>query len=432
MTRISITENDIKDGNISNVAKVVDTLAQQPDQTKCEGVINLDFASMTVYTMAQRFSQPEYRSWFKKLDRECNNILFYLSDESMLPYLMGNIDFSIDAGHKMTFDKDSAIAYIRGKKRSIASFCLGNNIDPKESMKRLMAMIETPAETSPQPQRTDEEPESGSTSSKADAFFSKFPYSARTTMKDGEMRILLNLYLDNMPGGASILGIYFVSRNVPQPHFCVVCGNSDMIRSFDCVLLSSENDFTQCLARKNGVTCLFCIRDELDKMECFEQDYNYEIKQLTRQEADKQIELLKQNLAQKKTAGGDTAMQPEATASQQEISEAMLGFDPDEVQEPPKKPETTMPEPPTEPAPEAAEPVYEPRQDTEKPAETPVMPADEAMARMERRISELERTVKQLTESNSLYLNELTRIQKKLDDIGFKQFFKLLYQKFFK
>lgn len=432
MTRIQITENDILEGDISSVAKVVDTLVQQPDQSKCEGAVILDFASMTFYTMAQRFRQPEYRNWFKKLDRECSNMLFYLSDESMLPYLMGNIDFSIDNDHKMTFNQESANTYIRGKKNSLVSFCIGNNIDPKKSTSRLMKIISTPEDASPQTQGSRADAEQGnSRHSKENEFFSKFPYSAKTTLKDGEMKIHLTLYLDNLPGGTSILGIYFVNRNVPQPYFCVVCGNNDVIRSFNCVLLSAENDFTQCLARKKEVTCIFGIRDELDNMVYYAQDYEY-VEMLTKQESENKIELLKQNMTQQKAADTAPARQPEASTSQQEISEAMLGFGPDEVQEQPEEPEIKTPEPEAEPVQKAEEPAPEPERNAEKPAEVPVIPADETIARMEKRISELEKKVRQLAESNTFYLNELTRIQKWMDDISIKDFFELLYQKFFK
>ncbi|MBR6245706.1 hypothetical protein IKR20_09110 [bacterium] len=428
MTKIPITENDILEGNISNVAKVFDTLSQQPRQAECEGTVTLDFVSMTFYTMAQKFSQPEYRSWFKKLDRECLNMPFYLSDESMLPYLMGNIEFSIDSSRKMTFNAESAREFIRGKKNSLASFCLGNNIDPKKSMARLLTNIQTPAEASPNPPVNSETADSESPRSSMAKFFSKYPYSAKTILKDGEMKIQLTIFLENMPGGASILGIYFVNRNVPQPYFCVVCGNDEVVRDFNCVLLSSENDFTACLAKRNEVTCNFCVKDELDNMVAFSQEYKY-VKQTTEQDAKTQIELLKQNVAQKKAADTGASRQTETSAPQQEISEAMLGFAPEELQEPQDKPESMMEEQNAEPLQEPAKPVSEPEKSGGKTAEAPVVPADARIAKLEERISELEKKVKKLTESNSLYLNELTRIQKKLDDITVKQFLKLLYQK---
>lgn len=259
-------------------------------------------------------------------------------------------------------------------------------------------------------------------------FFSKYPYSAKTILKDGEMKIQLTIFLENMPGGASILGIYFVNRNVPQPYFCVVCGNDEVVRDFNCVLLSSENDFTACLAKRNEVTCNFCVKDELDNMVAFSQEYKY-VKQTTEQDAKTQIELLKQNVAQKKAADTGASRQTETSAPQQEISEAMLGFAPEELQEPQDKPESMMEEQNAEPLQEPAKPVSEPEKSGGKTAEAPVVPADARIAKLEERISELEKKVKKLTESNSLYLNELTRIQKKLDDITVKQFLKLLYQK---
>ncbi len=140
---IRINEQQILSGDTSEVRKELEVLTENSSLIKkYQNNVGFSFMNFTLFDIVRKLKMEEYRSWFKKLDKEIPGLPHFLSDRdnALLIYLMGNIAFEEKEG-AVVFDSMEANRFFKEKQAQIRNLCLSNNINPEADLNRVSAIL---------------------------------------------------------------------------------------------------------------------------------------------------------------------------------------------------------------------------------------------------------------------------------------------------
>ncbi len=205
---IKITEQEILSGDISQVKAVVEKLALDSGlSADNEDKVVIKFGTSRPLDLSRKLQDQPFRAWFRKLDGEFPYLPFFLSRQSatLMFFIMGNTDFSIDDQNTVNFVETSKQHYISRKKSSIKAFCLSHNIDPRAALQRLNSFEPKQHKASTQKIRIEEQLNQ---------------YGSVAYMTE-QREYVISILIKEIPQDIKISGTYYTEKNCPQPFFTV-------------------------------------------------------------------------------------------------------------------------------------------------------------------------------------------------------------------
>ncbi|MCK5807485.1 hypothetical protein KAH37_00720 [bacterium] len=143
---IILNEKNILENDISPIKTVYDKLMSFSDQLqKHENSIEFRFEQNSgILDFIDHLSERRYKDWFRKVDMECPNLPYFLSGNSLTSslsiYFLGCLPFEKQDG-KLLFDAPRSRIFLEKKQHNIKNLCLGINIDPKQTISRMHAVL---------------------------------------------------------------------------------------------------------------------------------------------------------------------------------------------------------------------------------------------------------------------------------------------------
>lgn len=148
---IFVEENSIVAGNTDKVRRTLEPIVENSDMIRrYEAGLALSFGPapgkrpLGFFDLEKRLSQPSYKQWFRRMDREMPALPYFLAvddpGKSLLIYLMGVLDYRL-IGERVTFDAAAMDTFFQHKKTEIKNLCLSNNISPLASIQRLADLL---------------------------------------------------------------------------------------------------------------------------------------------------------------------------------------------------------------------------------------------------------------------------------------------------
>ena len=205
---IRIQETEILNGDISQVKTTIENLALDSSlSADNEDKVVIKFSNFRPLDLSRKLQEQAYRAWFRKLDSEFPYLPFFLSRQSatLMFFIMGNTDFTIDDQNSVNFDDMSKQHYISRKKSSIKAFCLSHNIDPRAALQRLNSFEPQINKVAPQKIRIEEQLNQ---------------YGSVAYMTE-QREYVISILIKKIPQDIKILGAYYTEKNCPQPFFTV-------------------------------------------------------------------------------------------------------------------------------------------------------------------------------------------------------------------
>ena|GEM_PF-814632 len=151
LTTIQIDENTIISGNVEKVKRTIEAIVENSEMIRrYEARVALCFGTpenkrqLGFFDLEKKLARPEYKKWFRQLDRDVPALPYFLSagegQNSLLIYLMGVLDFTV-ADSRIDFETVAAGRLFQQKKTEIKNLCLSNNISPQGSLLRLSTLV---------------------------------------------------------------------------------------------------------------------------------------------------------------------------------------------------------------------------------------------------------------------------------------------------
>ncbi len=151
LTTIHIDENTIVAGNVEKVKRTLEAIVENSEMIRrYEASVVLSFGAnenkrqLGFFDLEKKLARPEYKKWFRQLDREVPALPYFLSagegQNSLLIYLMGTLDYRA-ADNRIEFEQVAAGRFFNQKKTEIKNLCLSNNINPQSSILRLSTLV---------------------------------------------------------------------------------------------------------------------------------------------------------------------------------------------------------------------------------------------------------------------------------------------------
>ena len=205
---IRISEKEILGGDISQIKTIIEKFA--PDSrlsAENENNIVIKFDKLSSFDLSLKLQDPKYKAWFKKLDSEFPYIPFFLNKQSktLMFFVMGNIDFTIDDHNDLHFNETSRKHYIINRIPSIKKFCINHNIDPRSAMRNLNSFEPTAQRVAPQKIRIEE----------------LLRKHGSVAYMSEQREYVISILIKRIPQDIKIHGTYYTEKNCPQPFFTV-------------------------------------------------------------------------------------------------------------------------------------------------------------------------------------------------------------------
>ena len=384
---IKISNEEILSGDISKIKKVVeDFIIDRQLSLENENKITIKFVGFTVIDLSKKLMEERYKAWFKKLDTEFPQLPFFLNNTSktLLFFMMGCVNYSIN-NTSIVFNETEKNKFTREKAYKIKHFCLGHNIDPTSAIERL-TLSDTPAKK-PQTMET---------------YLKKFGAIAFMTK---ERNVQISILIDEIPSDMKIWGAFFIEKECPQPFFSVFLQFNDDIVEYKAVILTNSTEIGDYCRQKLSVQTAIIIKTEDDYQSYPELETKIEILTMNGLE-ERRKEIFNADI-RPQNKKENVAETPEHPQENDESEEKTL----------PLESETFTKTPAEE---EKAEKTESPEESRE---EIPLNEtAEEKIARLEKKIIQLQEKIKQQNNIIEAYEEE---INKKRSVKGFfKGFFK--------
>lgn len=385
-----ISKDDILSGDISKIKKVVENFSiDRRLSLENENSIIIKFVGFTVVDLSEKLQKDEYKSWFRKLDSEFPHIPFFLDSKSktLLFFMMGCIDYSIKNSN-IVFNEVEKNKYVKEKAYKIRQFCMGHNIDPIPAIERL-ALSEAPARK-PQSMET---------------YLKRFGAIAFMTR---ERKVQVSVLIDEIPSNMKIWGAFLIEKDCPQPFFSVFLQLNDDILEYKAVILTNLAEVDLYCRENFSVQTAIIIKTGDDYQSYPELETKIEILTMAELEIRRgeifKVEIEPQSSGEKQTENSEPV---ENIEESEEVTESEKAEEPDmsEDETLPVATETCENKPveeeKTEEKAEEDEEIEEKIPENETPAEK--------IARLERKIAQLQEKVEQQAKIIEDYEEELNK-----------------------
>lgn len=242
--KLKITEEIILKNDISIVAQEIEK-SWRTDQIKAlENALSLSFENLTLFELSKKLQQKEYKSWFRKLDREIPHLPFFLNDSSstLLIYFMGNLSYKERDG-SIKFDPIEIERYTKEKFCKIKNFCISNNIALQETARRLNNLSATPVLKPKNDQKT-----------KVEKLLDKYGSIVFATA-DRKIKFIINL--DKIPKKIRLITILFSKEpsNAQRP-FTVILKIDELLARIEPLTLIGFTDINAYLSAYKNETAI--------------------------------------------------------------------------------------------------------------------------------------------------------------------------------
>jgi hypothetical protein len=243
-----ITQEEILNGDISKLKTALDNIA--PDSrlsAENENNFFIKFDKLSSYDFSQKLQESAYKAWFKKLDSEYPYIPFFLNKQSktLMFFVMGNIDFSIDSNNNIHFDETAKLQYVSAKKSAIKAFCFTHNIDPKPAMRNMISFDQS------------QQKQANLKIIKIQDYLNK--YRAITTFNE-QRELVTWLLADNVPSTIKIL-LCSCIQNCPQPFFSIIIEYGETVIEYSSKIIPSKKDIEEFCQTKSSIKITFVFKD---------------------------------------------------------------------------------------------------------------------------------------------------------------------------
>ena len=246
---IRITEQEILSGDISQVKAVVEKLALDSGlSADNEDKVVIKFGNFRPLDLSRKLQEQPFRAWFRKLDGEFPYLPFFLSRQSatLMFFIMGNTDFSIDDQNTVNFIETSKQHYITRKKSSIKAFCLSHNIDPRAALLRLNSFEPKQHKSAPQKIRIEEQLNQ---------------YGSVAYMTE-QREYVISILIKEIPQDIKIKGAFYTERNCPQPFFTVLMEEDGVKNQYTVFSQISQRETEEYLRQNPYARILIVFRQD--------------------------------------------------------------------------------------------------------------------------------------------------------------------------
>ena len=205
---IRVSKEEILNGDISKIKSVVEKIALDYRlSAENENNISIKFDKLSAFDLSMKLQDEQYKAWFKKLDAEFPYLTFFLNKQSktLMFFIMGNIDFTIDDQNNINFDETSRKHYIKAKVPSVRNFCVNHNIEYKNALHNLVAFEPDTQKTAPQKIRVED---------------LLMKYGSIAYISE-QREYVLAILTKEIPSKINIHGVFYTDKNCAQPFFMV-------------------------------------------------------------------------------------------------------------------------------------------------------------------------------------------------------------------
>jgi len=289
---IFVEENSIVAGNTDKVRRTLEPIVENSDMVRrYEAGLALSFGPapgkrpLGFFDLEKRLSQPSYKHWFRRMDREVPALPYFLAADdpgkSLLIYLMGVLDYKL-IGERVTFDAAAMDVFFHHKKTEIKNLCLSNNISPLASIQRLADLLapaarsDGPVATPPPAAAPPAKEERPDTDRPAEAQLLKQlldRFGSIAVLKENRMTKLFVVFDEIPPQIRLVRNELVLDRSLNRWFFRTVFLIDGRESARESLLLYRPNEVTESIQFFNGALIMCVYRDETSEYQkLFETD----------------------------------------------------------------------------------------------------------------------------------------------------------------
>ena len=289
---IFVEENSIVAGNTDKVRRTLEPIVENSDMVRrYEAGLALSFGSapgkrpLGFFDLEKRLSQPSFKQWFRRMDREVPALPYFLAADdpgkSLLIYLMGVLDYKL-VGERVTFDAAAMDAFFHHKKTEIKNLCLSNNISPLASIQRLADLLapsarsDGPIAAPPPAAATPAKEERPDADRPAEAQLLKQlldRFGSIAVLKENRMTKLFVVFNEIPPQMRLVRNELVLDRSLNRWFFRTVFLIDGRESARESLLLYRPNEVTESIQFFNGALIMCVYRDETSEYQkLFETD----------------------------------------------------------------------------------------------------------------------------------------------------------------
>ena len=380
---IRISKEEILNGDISKIKSIVEKFALDSRlSAENENNISIKFDKLSTFDLSMKLMDEEYKAWFRKLDAEFPYLSFFLNKQSrtLMFFIMGNIDFTIDDENNILFDDNSRKHYVRNRIPFVRNFCVSHNIEYKNALHNLVAFEPEMQKAAPQKIRIED-------------LLMRFGSIAYISE---QREYILSILTKEIPKRINIHGVFYTDKNCAQPFFTVFMEEDRMKTRYTVHSQVSQRETEEYFNQTPEVRILVVFKNDDDQLSAFPK-ISTKVVMATKEELAEQEELFLGN--------GEEEPEPVETFHKPSLPNE----EPEMPEEPEPKPvethqETSIPnKEPEEPLdPDKTLPVSDVTEVPEKVVKKTVEEAvpenetpEEKIARLEKKIIKLEEKIRQ-------------------------------------
>lgn len=400
---IRISKEEILNGDISQIKSCIEKIA--PDSrlsAENENNISIKFDKLSAFDLSNKLQDEQYKAWFKKLDAEFPYLTFFLNKQSktLMFFIMGNINFTIDDQNNINFDETSRKHYIRNRIPPVRIFCVRHNIEYKNAIHNLVAFEPDMQKAAPQKIRVED---------------LLMKYGSIAYISE-QREYVLSILTREIPSKININGVFYTDKNCAQPFFTVFMKEDDRKTQYTVHSQVSQRETEEYLKQTPEVRILVVFKNDDGQLSAFPKITIKVVMSTKEQIEEQKLLFMESGNAQEEPVQPEENKKELSPAPEPEPeTPAPEKPQPQEVKE--TKKESPAPEPKTSEIPETPK---EPEEfddpdktlpiadvvETQETAEKSVQKAveetvpenetpEEKIARLERKIAELEETIRQ-------------------------------------
>ena len=326
---IRISKEEILNGDISKIKSIVEKFALDSRlSAENENNISIKFDKLSTFDLSMKLMDEEYKAWFRKLDAEFPYLSFFLNKQSrtLMFFIMGNIDFTIDDENNILFDDNSRKHYVRNRIPFVRNFCVSHNIEYKNALHNLVAFEPDMQKAAPQKIRIED-------------LLMRFGSIAYISE---QREYILSILTKEIPKRINIHGVFYTDKNCAQPFFTVFMEEDRMKTRYTVHSQVSQRETEEYFNQTPEVRILVVFKNDDDQLSAFPK-ISTKVVMATKEELAEQEELFLGN-------GEEEPEQPEPVETHHETSlpneEPKMPEEPKTPEEPEPKPEPEKPEEP--------------------------------------------------------------------------------------
>lgn len=390
---IRISKEEILNGDISKIKSIVEKFALDSRlSAENENNISIKFDKLSTFDLSMKLMDEEYKAWFRKLDSEFPYLPFFLNKQSrtLMFFIMGNIDFTIDDENNILFDDNSRKHYVRNRIPFVRNFCVSHNIEYKNALHNLVAFEPDMQKAAPQKIRIED-------------LLMRFGSIAYISE---QREYILSILTKEIPKRINIHGVFYTDKNCAQPFFTVFMEEDRRKTRYTVHSQVSQRETEEYFNQTPEVRILVVFKNDDDQLSAFPK-ISTKVVMATKEELAEQEELFMGNgeeepeqpepvetfhetsLPNEEPEKPAPKPQPEPVETHQETSI------PNEEPEEPKKPEEPLDPDKTLPVSDVTEVPEKIVKKTVEEAVPENETPEEKIARLEKKIIKLEEKIRQ-------------------------------------